>query len=96
MRQSLPKYRDMWFPANDASSGIICKGGAEALFGFFCCCCAKIVCICQTPVRKRLYLGLERGRRGKQRRPERAPLFEGKIEAATCSKEGGMLLAAIG
>ena len=98
-----PKYRDMWFPANDASIGYNLLGrGPKPCLDFFCCCCAKIVCICHNPCSEatipwKRATDVVESRDGQG--SGRAQLFEGKIEAADV-QQGGLgncwLLAAIG
>ena len=98
-----PKYRDMWFPANDASIGYNLLGrGPKPCLDFFCCCCAKIVCVCHNPCSEATIpwsraTDVVESRDGQG--SGRAQLFEGKIEAADV-QQGGLgncwLLAAIG
>lgn len=77
-----PKYRDPYFPANDASVGYnLLDGPPKPCCDFFLCCCAKIVCVCHNPCGDASVPW--------KRAPEvvggsgggRARLFEGRIEA---------------
>ena len=98
-----PKYRDMWFPANDASIGYNLFGrGPKPCLDFFCCCCQDRVCLPQPLFGSYDSLGLELRTSWSRRDGQgagRAQLFEGKIEAADV-QQGGLgncwLLAAIG
>jgi hypothetical protein len=93
----------MWFPANDASIGYNLLGrGPKPCLDFFCCCCAKIVCVCHNPCSEATIpwsraTDVVESRDGQG--SGRAQLFEGKIEAADV-QQGGLgncwLLAAIG
>lgn len=97
-----PKYRDPWFPANDASVGYNLLGrGPKPCLDFFCCCCAKVVCICHNPCSKAT-IPWKRANEVVEARDGagagRAQLFEGKIEANDV-QQGGLgdcwLLSAI-
>ena len=85
-----PKYRDLWFPATDASVGYNLIKGPKPCCNFFLCCCAKVVCVCHNPCGDATVKW--------KRAPDivapnenagRARLFEGKIESNDI-KQGGL------
>ena len=87
-----PKYRDMWFPANDASIGYNLLGRGPKPFGLFLLLlCQNSLCLPQSPVRTLPYPGkglrdVVESRDGQG--SGRAQLFEGKIEAADVQQGG--------